>query len=131
MRSDIGWDFNTHSKTVAVRQVCRCSLPLRLFTNSVYSIWTGDYVDDTPYVAAPNYDCTVGTDSCPSQPGMNPVRPMISLGSQFLFDRSGHDRELHGLRRRRLPHHLYRWTVRIHPAPVDYLPCRHRLLLKL
>jgi hypothetical protein len=33
----------------------------------------GDYVDDTPYQATGSFGCFVGRDSCPQQPGVDPV----------------------------------------------------------
>lgn len=33
----------------------------------------GDEVDDTPYEAAPSWDCPVGQDSCPDDPGEDPI----------------------------------------------------------
>ncbi len=35
--------------------------------------YPGDEVDDTPYEASPNFGCPEGTDSCPSDPGDDPI----------------------------------------------------------
>ena len=38
----------------------------------------GDYVDDTPIHAYANWGCAEGTDSCPNDPGLDPVYNIIN-----------------------------------------------------
>ncbi len=46
----------------------------------------GDYVDDTPYHSSPGYGCPVGLDSCPSQPGLDPVDNFMSYSDDACMD---------------------------------------------
>ena len=38
----------------------------------------GDYVDDTPTHAGANWGCAEGTDSCPDDPGLDPVDNLMN-----------------------------------------------------
>jgi len=40
----------------------------------------GDYVDDTPASAGPDYSCAETLDSCPSLPGLDPVHNFMNYG---------------------------------------------------
>ncbi|KAK9439511.1 metalloprotease MEP1 [Metarhizium brunneum] len=41
----------------------------------------GDGVDDTPAQANPSYDCNKPRDSCPNDPGMDPIKNFMDYGS--------------------------------------------------
>ncbi|KAI5356770.1 Putative peptidase M43, pregnancy-associated plasma-A [Septoria linicola] len=42
---------------------------------------TGDFVDDIPTQRSEIYGCPAGSDSCPDQPGMNPIRNFMGYTS--------------------------------------------------
>lgn len=42
----------------------------------------GDGVDDTPAQANPSYDCNKPRDSCPNDPGMDPIKNFMDYGSE-------------------------------------------------
>lgn len=46
----------------------------------------GDEVDDTPYEAAPNYGCPDGVDSCPADPGDDPVTNYMDYTDDICMD---------------------------------------------
>jgi len=51
---------------------------LHTFNYGCGSSQHGDYVDDTPMHAGANWGCAEGTDSCPNDPGLDPVDNLMN-----------------------------------------------------
>lgn len=46
----------------------------------------GDYIDDTPAQASPSQGCPEGRDSCPDQPGLDPIHNYMDYSYEYVFE---------------------------------------------
>jgi hypothetical protein len=47
---------------------------------------SGDYIDDTPAQAGPTLGCPVGRDSCPKQPGLDPIHNYMDYSFEYVVE---------------------------------------------
>ncbi|EKG13569.1 Peptidase M43 pregnancy-associated plasma-A [Macrophomina phaseolina MS6] len=56
------------------------------FTGGCNPLSGGDYVDDTPYQASQSEGCPIGRDSCPDQPGLDPIHNYMDYSDDACYE---------------------------------------------
>lgn len=46
----------------------------------------GDQIDDTPAQSSPSRGCPRGRDSCPGQPGLDPIHNYMDYSNEYVFE---------------------------------------------